>query len=172
MSGVTDSKPEAVQSHAGFSPCRRYRYTLSRTWDAASPPLVFIGLNPSTADETTDDPTIRRCIGFARRDGFGGIVMLNLFALRSTDPAALSDASDPVGPWNDDQIFAACKGRTVVAAWGVHGTLRGRDKVVRRLLAGVDLRCLGRTKEGNPRHPLYLRADAPLQAVATAGGVA
>lgn len=147
---------------ATFSPCRKYRYTLSRTWDAESPPLVFIGLNPSTADETEDDPTIRRCIGFAKRDGFGGIIMLNLFAFRSTDPAGLKGVDDPVGPWNNDRISRACKDRAVIAAWGVHGVLNRRDRDVRILLAGSDLRCLGRTKDGHPRHPLYLRSDSPM----------
>ena len=86
---------------AAFSPDRRYRYTLRRQWDDALPYCLFVMLNPSTADATQDDPTIRRCIGFTKAWGFGGLLVGNLFALRSTDPAALYHADDPVGPEND-----------------------------------------------------------------------
>ena len=151
-----------AQSSAMFSPCRTYRYSLKRTWDTSIPPLVFIGLNPSTADETVDDPTIRRCIGFAKREGCGGLVMLNLFAFRSTDPKHMKTASDPVGPRNDAVLMNACVGRTIVAAWGAHGTHRGRDTEVLRMLKDERVFCLGLTQAKCPRHPLYLKADAPL----------
>jgi len=148
-----------VQSDALLSPCGTYRWWLSRTWGAAAP-MVFIGLNPSTADASLDDPTIRRCIGFARREGCGGLVMLNLFALRSTDPVLLYPAANPVGTDNDRHIRERAVG-TVVAAWGAHPLAAARAKEVQALLT-VPLLCLGTTKDGSPRHPLYVRADAPL----------
>lgn len=153
-----------VRSGATFSLCRRWRYSLWRTWDETCAPVVFIGLNPSTADETQDDPTIRRCIGFARAWGGGGVVMVNIFAWRSTDPAELYKVQDNiVGPGNDNAILRnACAARFVVAAWGVHGKLHERGEIVRGLLseAGVTLHRLGTTKAGHPRHPLYMRGDA------------
>lgn len=146
---------------ATFSPDRRHRYTLWRDCllgvDNVST-LVVIGLNPSTADEKVDDPTIRRCLGFARAWGFGRLVMLNLFAFRATDPADMKRAADPVGPENDTTLIAETKGRAVLCAWGADGGFLGRSGVVRRLLEGRDLRCLGRTKSGEPKHPLYLAA--------------
>lgn len=148
-------------SGAVFSGCRRYRYALWRTW-GDGPAFVVIGLNPSTADETEDDPTIRRCKGFARRERCGGLIMLNLFALRATDPREMKAAEDPVGPANDAAIADMVgEGDTVVAAWGVHGDHRGRDAEVAALVP--HLQCLGTTKQGHPRHPLYLRSDTPLE---------
>jgi hypothetical protein len=90
-----------LESSAVFSTCRRYRYVLRRIWDRSTPPAMFVGLNPSTADEVKDDPTVRRCIGYAKRWGFGGLIMTNIFAFRSTDPNALVELDDPVGPRND-----------------------------------------------------------------------
>jgi hypothetical protein len=127
--------------------------------------MVVIGLNPSTADESLDDPTIRRCLSFARREICGGLVMLNLFAIRATDPKVMLRHSSPVGPQNDAVIQEyATSGGIFVAAWGAHGPHLNRAMEVRTLLrsAGVPLYCLGRTKSGSPRHPLYLKADAPL----------
>lgn len=147
---------------ASFSKDRMYRYTLWRTWDKLRPKLMVIGLNPSTADETALDPTLRRCIGFASTWGFGGLVMTNLFAYRATDPKAMRKAEDPVGPANDDYLKAlAVASRLVLAAWGTHGCHRGRDRTVMRLLtiAGVKLHTLGLTNNGSPRHPLYVKAD-------------
>lgn len=141
---------------AEFSPDRVYRYKLWRIWDLHKHLVAFCMLNPSTADEETEDPTIRRCISFARRWGGGGVVILNAFAFRATDPADLMKAADPVGPANDRYLAAACGwSRTIVAAWGVHGEHRGRAAVVRALL-GADLYHLGLTKDGHPKHPLYL----------------
>ncbi|MDX1418627.1 MAG: DUF1643 domain-containing protein [Rubricoccaceae bacterium] len=147
---------------AEFSRCGRYRYLLTRTWDPARERVVFIGLNPSTADATRDDPTIRRIVGFARRWGAGGVDVLNLFAYRATDPRAMKAAADPVGPENDRYLaaYAGCAAVTV-AAWGVHGAHRGRAEAVAAWLG--DLRCLGTTRAGHPRHPLYLRRNTPLQ---------
>lgn len=153
-----------TQRSAVLSPCRTYRYTLTRIWDGTLPILAVIGLNPSIADETVDDPTIRRCVTYARDWGFGGIVMLNLFAFRSTDPVAMKRAhaagQDVIGPDNTASILAECRGRTVLMAWGVHGRLANRDMVLTALLrtngqAG-NIVCLGLTKDRAPKHPLYL----------------
>jgi hypothetical protein len=120
-------------------------------------------LNPSTADAEQDDPTIRRCIGFAKAWGFGGIAVRNIFALRATDPRELYKSDDPVGPGNDEAICdlaGLCP--LIVAAWGVHGGLRNRGRQVCELLAGAgaEVVCLGVTKDGHPKHPLYVAADA------------
>jgi hypothetical protein len=114
--------PTVMKSGASFSPCRTWRYRLSRRWLPAGPMIAFIGLNPSTADEVNDDPTVRRCIGFARRWGFGGMYMLNVFGYRSTKPQALRTAADPIGPRTDAVLRTTCRRSTmVVACWGVWG---------------------------------------------------
>jgi hypothetical protein len=157
---------------AVISGCERYRYLLTRTWDPALRPAGFIMLNPSTADATLDDPTIRRCVGFAQSWGAGGIWVANLFGLRATDPRALYKAADPVGPDNDAHVRRVAEQcRPVVAAWGVHGCHLGRDLAVAKILAavGVPVMCLGVTKAGRPRHPLYLPADSPLVPFVVAG---
>lgn len=144
---------------AVISPCGQYRYLLRRVWDPALPVCTFIMLNPSKADGTIDDPTIRRCIGFARAWGYGGFVVVNLFAYRGTKPAELRRAWDPVGPANDRYIFEAAllSGGPVVAAWGAGGDYMGRAAAVRSMLPR--LHALALTQSGQPRHPLYLRAD-------------
>ena len=142
-----------------FSPCRRWRYWLTRTWDPAQAPLVVIGLNPSTADEHVDDHTVRRVVRFAARWGHGGLVMLNAFAWRSTDPKGLVALGvEPIGAENDATLVAQCRGRRVLCAWGVHGTLHDRGAQVLSLIQPVarEVVCLGTTKDGHPRHPLYL----------------
>jgi hypothetical protein len=149
---------------ASFDAAGRYRYRLSRVWDEGGPRLCFVLLNPSTADAGRLDPTLRRCLGFGRRLGAGAIEVVNLFALRSTDPAGLSLAPDPVGPGNDEAILAAAHAaHSIVCGWGARGALLGRDRAVLALLGaeGLEVRCLGRTASGQPSHPLYLRADAP-----------
>ena len=145
-----------VRSPATFSPCRNYRYSLWREWGADSLGYaMFIGLNPSTADETRDDPTVRRCINFAKDWGFGALCMTNLFAFRATDPTVMKVQSDPNGPDNNATLKKlATDAGVVVAAWGTHGTHRGRDKEVLGMLPG--LKCLALTKDGLPKHPLYL----------------
>jgi hypothetical protein len=159
---VQDAHPSMVRSSAKLSSCRKYRYTLMRTWDESKPSVMFVGLNPSTADAKIDDPTVRRCIGFARRWGFGKLVLTNLFAFRSTDPALLEDIADPVGPENDHWIAQSSRvADLTVVAWGVHGSLLERDQEVLAQLH--EPHCLGTTKSGAPRHPLYLPADAPLR---------
>lgn len=117
---------------------------------------MFVGLNPSTADETQDDPTIRRCIAFAKSWGYAGLCMTNLFAFRATDPKDMMVAADPVGPENDGYLLAlAGDTGVIVAAWGANGTHLGRDADVCKLLPV--LHCLALTKDGHPGHPLYLR---------------
>ena len=148
-----------MQRDAVFSPGGLYRYELKRQWDERLGTVLFVMLNPSTADATVDDATVERCIGYAMRWGYGTLLVGNLFALRSTDPKKLRRVSDPVGPGND----AALKGLVeradlVVAAWGAHGALRDRDRHVLDLLE-VQWHVLAETKAGQPRHPLYLKAD-------------
>lgn len=147
---------------AEFSPDGVYRYRLWREWDASLPRCAFVMLNPSTADASQNDPTIRRCIGYATRWGYGALDVVNLFGYRATNPRELRTALDPVGPGNDEAIlWAARVCRTVFAAWGVHGAFRGRDRYVEQLLAeqSIGIYALGLTKDGHPRHPLYLPSD-------------
>lgn len=138
----------------------RYRYSLWRVWDPSAEHLVFIMLNPSTADAETDDPTIRRCIGFARDRGFGGIEVLNLYAFRATDPRDLFRAVDPVGRDNDEYLATPLLTSTVIPAWGAHAKPE-RAAAVLAMLAGHRVFSLGVTQSGAPRHPLYVRADQP-----------
>jgi hypothetical protein len=141
-----------------LSQCGRYRFALWRRWGAGTQ-VLFVMLNPSTADAQNDDPTIRRCVGFARAWGFGSLVVGNLFAFRPTSPAALQRAVDPVGPGNDEWLVRLNdESSLTVAAWGNHGRLLGRSAAVSRLLP--DVRILGRTKAGEPRHPLYVQGNA------------
>lgn len=203
---------ESPTSSAKLSACGTYRYDLRRRWPRdcgpkcdvpfgrCAPdcsgwveprPMVFVGLNPSTATAEVDDPTIRRCIGFAKRESCGELVMLNLYALRATDPGKLlvhglaasakistrtvsfrpfaRVAEDAVGPDNNHTIAAvlvevANRNGIVVAAWGSTDAKLHADRVavVRKLIGAWPVMCLGTTKDGSPRHPLYLRADAPL----------
>ncbi|MEV5915772.1 DUF1643 domain-containing protein [Streptomyces chartreusis] len=153
------------------STARTYRYLLTRIWDPTIPPVVFLMLNPSTADALTDDATVTRLVhpknGFARRMGAGGLVVVNLFAVRSTDPRVLRHHEDPVGPLNDAFIRQATdRATTVVAAWGAAGVEHnGRGARVAEVLRArrVALQCLGTTSTGQPRHPLYLPAGAALE---------
>lgn len=143
---------------ATFSPCGAYRYRLWRYW-SGEPAVLFLMLNPSTADETVNDPTVERCQRRAKAMGAGGLQVANIFALRSTDPGALYAADDPVGPDNDAAILAAAREcAQVICAWGVHGEYRGRGNAVLAMLrtAGITPHCLGTTKDGHPRHPLYV----------------
>lgn len=144
-----------------------YRYRLTRYW-GPGPMLPFVMLNPSTADADIDDPTIRRCMAFARRENMGGIVVVNLYAFRATDPQRLKEVNDPRGIGNYDAlgnvaIEAPANKVPIVCAWGAHGTMLGSLQACDELRRhGADLVCLGKTKEGFPRHPLYVRGDAPL----------
>jgi hypothetical protein len=158
---------ERFSSGAAFSACRTYRYRLWRSWAARESRCVFVGLNPSTADESRDDATIRKCVGFAKRWGFGAVEVVNLFAYagaQSTNPRSLLGLSDPVGPDNDAALRTALRrADRIVWAWGRH------DSRVRRLVEArvaslpwltkrmpCEAGCLGRLPDGSPRHPLRI----------------
>lgn len=146
-------------STAVYSDCALYRYSLTRIWDVTAQRVVFVMLNPSTATEVQNDPTIHRCEQRARALGFGGFRAVNIFALRATDPRDMKAADDPEGPDNATTLSdAATWADTLIAAWGVHGAHRNQGPSVAALLhnAGHKLHHLGLTKAGHPRHPLYL----------------
>ena len=160
-------QPLLCGQNAVFSSCGNYRYVLTRQIGADQRTATFILLNPSTADATRNDPTIRRCIGFARQWGCGRLVVLNLFAVRATKPTDLKRAVDPVGPdnkkWFERMLrfpppTAAFAPGPLICGWGVHGTFRDQDQTVLGWLAalGVQPVALGVTKDGHPRHPLYV----------------
>jgi hypothetical protein len=138
-----------------------YRYVLQRQW-GPRPHVLFIMLNPSTADHVYEDATVKRCTGYARREGFGGILVCNLFAFVSTDPNGLKRSSDPVGPRNMEAIAVS---ETVtdatIVAWGARGSWRSQDARVATVLKRHAF-CLGNGRSGHPMHPLYLRADQPI----------
>jgi hypothetical protein len=151
---------------ATFSADKTYRYWLSRAWGNSGTSATWIMLNPSTADALEDDPTIRRCVAFTKAWGLDGLVVVNLFALRATDPRHLARHSEPVGVANDQFIADAIQPwSVVVAAWGAHPLADQREEEVMALIAGkTGAGCLGVTKAGYPRHPLYVRSDATLVA--------
>jgi len=151
-----------VKGHAVFDVSRCYRYLLTRTFDVGAGRVLFVMLNPSTADEHKSDPTVRRCEGFAQAWGFAALDIANLFGLRATDPGELRRVPDPVGAENDEHLLlASARASVVVAAWGAGGRLHDRDvAVMRQLRRHACIRCLGFTKSGDPRHPLYVRAAA------------
>ena len=143
-----------VNKDAKFSKCRSYRYALWRMWDESKPYALFIGLNPSTADETEDDPTLRRCIDFAKSWEYGGVCMVNLFAYCATRPEDMKKAVDPIGPENDSWINQlASNAGVVIAAWGNEGAFEGRPTQIREMLP--NMQCLKMNKGGEPAHPLY-----------------
>jgi hypothetical protein len=155
-----------------ISECGQYRYWLRRTWDD-KPPVVFVMLNPSTADAEEDDPTIRKCVRLAKHWNHGGIYVVNLFALRSSSPYGLKKVDDPIGPKNDTHIDATVLatvgiGGKAIVSWGASLSQSGFKHIKRLyrrmdevlgLLKGVDLHCVGKTDEGFPRHPLFVRED-------------
>ena len=150
-----------VNKNATFSDCRKYRYALSRTWDGKKKTVLFIGLNPSTADENIDDPTIRRCINYAQNWGYGSLLMVNLFAYRATIPTELKNVKNPIGNDNDLHITELLKKADLaVAAWGNEGSLLNRDKDVKKIIP--KLMCLKINKSGQPAHPLYQKKDLKL----------
>ena len=138
-----------------------YRYRLWRHWDQSAPVMAWVMLNPSTADANLEDSTLRKCLGFAKAHGHGGVILVNLFAWRARKPSDLRLASDPIGPENDSHILWACEAprlATVVAAWGGNPFARWRALHVSELIrsAGISLKCLGTTNNGHPKHPVYL----------------
>jgi hypothetical protein len=168
---VIDDGAGPANTNAVISACGTYRYRLQRRWHSSSrPPLCFVMLNPSTADATIDDPTIRKCVGFADRLGFGAIDVVNLFAYRATDPANLRAAGFPVGPHNDGWIEVAArnarsKGGAVVAAWGANARKLPRTSQVLALLKACEVapQVLQRCSDGTPAHPLMLPYTCKLQ---------
>lgn len=162
-----------AQGSAVFSDCRLYRYRLTRSWlSAPHSPVLFVCLNPSTADALTDDATVRRMIGFAMRWGHSDLLLGNLFAYRSTQPRGMRTMTDPVGAANDEHITAmAAQADRIVVAWGSDwmvnrwtapsGQLRARHMVDLLSKHGT-VECLGLTRDGHPLHPLRLARDTPL----------
>lgn len=149
-----------IESGAEISPDNMRRYDLWRVWDKSKPYVLFIGLNPSTADAMMDDPTIRRCKRFAFDWGFGGVHMGNLFAYRATNPKEMKQQIDPVGFNNDYHLcHLAERAGIIICAWGADGGHHNRDQQVIKLLNDLPLFCLGKTKGGQPRHPLYLKSN-------------
>lgn len=158
-----------VTKHATISADGIYRYSLGRSWDLRDP-MVFVMLNPSIADADIDDPTIRRCMGFARREGCGGIEVINLYGLRATKPKHLLDHPQPEGPDNRRhwaEVLRTYEG-PVVAAWGAFVRPLENRGVFSWALVDADKSnwlCLGKTADGSPRHPLYVKGDQPLVAL-------
>jgi hypothetical protein len=167
------------QTGAEFSPCDKYRYTLWRDWTLLEPTqrkrLCVVGLNPSTADAHDDDPTIRRCIDFAQRGGYSGLLMVNMFAYRSTDSLGLLDVVDPEGPVNRRSLEIAAKGaaRTVMA-WGSHTKSKAQRELVTKQAERVtwlltswakELGVFGYCDDGQPRHPLFLKKETQVTLV-------
>jgi hypothetical protein len=154
-----------MKGSAVFSKDRRYRYALRRLWNPARPTILFIGLNPSTADHRINDRTVARCIRFAQDWGFGQLIVANLFAFRTPYPQKLWRARDPIGPCNDRWIRRLiAESQTTVAAWGTHGGRFDRDREVLPLLRRP--KCLAVSKHGYPKHPLYIRAATRLRDLA------
>ncbi|WP_103257497.1 DUF1643 domain-containing protein [Tabrizicola aquatica] len=150
-----------AQSEAVYSDCERYRYLLTRTW-GSGPRALFIMLNPSTATEIQNDPTVERCERRARALGYGAFRVTNIFAFRSTDPKAMRAIPDPVGAANDQAILESLAwADAIICAWGNHGLHRGRGADVEAMLrgAGAKLHHLGLTNQGQPTHPLYISYD-------------
>jgi len=152
-----------MKKEAVISSCDNFRYTLERIWDDEKPYVNFIGLNPSTADAYEDDPTIRRCISFAKDWKYGGLVMTNLFSYRATHPEDMMKLDhDAIGERNNGYIKSCANNAgLVIASWGIHGGHLERDERVLNMLASISVQpyCLGVTKGGFPRHPLYIKSD-------------
>ena len=154
----THTKGDAP-STAVYSDCERYRYSLTRVWDDLDRKVLFVMLNPSTATEVQNDPTVERCERRARTLGFGGFRVTNIFAWRDTDPRNMKAASDPIGAENDATLMEGAEWATlIIAAWGTHGAHQNRGADVAALLGstGQPLYHLGLSKHGHPKHPLYL----------------
>jgi hypothetical protein len=154
---------DVISYAAMISSDKLYRYRLDRIWDEHAPLLGWCMLNPSTADANIDDPTIRRCIGFAKRERFGGIIVVNLMAFRATSPKDLIGLLDPYGPLNDEalrDVAQNLKHGTIICAWGSKAPKKAVERALSRIEC-VTLKCLGLTCEGHPKHPLYIRSDQP-----------
>jgi len=146
-----------MKSTATLSSCRKYRYALTREWDENKQSVLFICLNPSIADDKNDDPTLIRCINYAKRWGYGGVCIANLFAYRATKPKDMLSSKDPIGIDNDKWLRKLSKGAgLVVAAWGNHGKHMGRSHQIREDIS--NLHYLKLNASGEPSHPLYLKS--------------
>ena len=157
-----------IHKSAVISDCGMYRYRLERYWGPGDMLQPFIMLNPSTADAEVDDPTIRRCIHFAQREGAAGIVVVNLFAFRATSPADMHRAAAPHGPDNEATLTkmamdAVTNEMPIICAWGTGGGATALAVTTLLECFNPKLVCLGKTKDGHPRHPLYVRGDQPLE---------
>ncbi len=153
---------DGVKSIAKYSDCEKYRYILTRTWNDKEKRVMFIGLNPSTANEIKNDPTVTRMINFSKKWGFGSITVCNLFAFRSTFPKYMKEEKDPIGIQNDELIKKELNNvELVVVAWGNHGKHKDRSAEVSKYLK--EFHHFGFTKQNEPRHVLYLRSDANLK---------
>ena len=156
--------PPYLNASSALSPDGMYRYSLSRRLSSGDRTVLFVGLNPSTADATTDDPTIRRCIGFARSWGFDWLLMGNVYAFRSRDPNGLMLADDPVGPKNEQTLRRLTRrAELVVAAWGENRLHASAGRLAAWILSLEHTRCLGENRDGSPKHPLYLRRETGLR---------
>lgn len=145
-----------------LSPCRMYRYRLWREWNQGNGYVMIVGLNPSTADETKDDNTIRKCVKFAKTWGYQALCMTNLFAFRATQPSDMIAAPEPIGAENNQHLLEIAQDAgLILVAWGAMGGYMHRDRQVIELLKGKSLKCLGLTQGGLPKHPLYI-PDAQL----------
>lgn len=164
-SAPTTAASRYLSTDASLSPCGTYRWMLRRRWALAGPGVVWIMLNPSTADAREDDPTIRRCVGFSRALGAACMTVVNLFAFRATEPDELLDAADPVGePHNDLTIQSLCAFETrIVCAWGRHKLAARRAAHVLEHVVRRPAFCLGRNADGSPKHPLYLPNGTTLE---------
>ena len=151
-----------LESEAIFSPDRKYRYKLSRTWDDDEPKVAFIMLNPSVADENANDPTVSRCVRYAMDWGYGTLIVGNLFAIVSTDPKEIwknEIGHDPVGPENDRYLMEInTEADLTVVAWGNHGVYNNRGKQVLKILSNPHCLEMNRVT-GEPAHPLYMPKD-------------
>ena len=165
MTTRTHQKGDAA-SQAVYSPCECYRYLLTRTWDPDAGRVLFVMLNPSTATEVQNDPTVERCERRARALGYGAFRVTNIFAFRATDPKVMRAAPDPIGPANDAAIAdSAAWADRIICAWGTHGAHLGRGAAVEALLRGTGqpLFHLGLSQAGHPKHPLYITySQAPV----------
>lgn len=154
-----DLKTQAINSTAHFSDCMKYRFTLKRTYAGGKGTLNFILLNPSTANEEFNDPTIGRCEIRTIAGGFNSMIITNIFAFRATDPQVMIASNDPVGGLNDGAILSSAKeANQVICAWGEHGKLNERGIYVKKLLRenNIPMHALKINKSGHPAHPLYL----------------
>ena len=160
-------------SDAVYSDCEAYRYSLTRIWQPTGPRALFLMLNPSTATEVQNDPTVDRCERRARALGFGSFAVANIFAFRATDPRVMRAAADPIGPANDVAILDLSTAAYIICAWGTHGAHLNRGPLVEAMLrrAGHSLHHLDLTQSGAPKHPLYIGYDQQPQPWPWSGGL-